>query len=118
MHPEDVTLVNLTPHPIRIYGPGADDSMPPEVVIEPSGSVARIGCDELGAGMSMAGNSHIVVEYGRIEGLPDPRPGVDYVVSLLIALAAKHRNDLLAPYGEVRNNEGTMIGCRFLQRIR
>ena len=35
----------------------------------------------------------------------------------LIALAARGRDDLLAPYVEVRNAEGTMIGCRYLQRV-
>lgn len=27
------------------------------------------------------------------------------------------RDDLLAPYVEVRNEAGTVIGCRYLQRV-
>jgi hypothetical protein len=56
------------------------------------------------------------VEYGHVHDLPQPEPGTDYIVSLVVALAC-HRGDLLAPFVEVRNDEGTMIGCRFLQRV-
>lgn len=58
-----------------------------------------------------------MVEYGHIHALPQPAADTDYVVSLVVALAARGRDDLLAPYLEVRNESGTMVGCRFLQRV-
>jgi hypothetical protein len=69
-------LVNLTPHPIAVYGsrPVEDG---PEEIIEPSGKVGRVATIELGTGMS------------------------------------KHSG----PFVEVRNEQGTMIGCRHLQRV-
>jgi hypothetical protein len=52
-----------------------------------------------------------------VTGRPQPQDGTDYVVSLVVALSVRGRDDLLAPYLEVRNEEGTMIGCRYLQRV-
>jgi hypothetical protein len=111
-----VTLVNLTPHPISIYRDRKVEDGPAEV-IAPSGKVARVAVIELGTGSSRhSGRNYELVEYGHVHDLPQPVPGTDYIVSLVVALAC-HRDDLLAPFVEVRNAEGTMIGCRFLQRI-
>lgn len=110
-------LVNLTPHPIAIYGnrPAEDG---PEEVIPPSGTVVRIATVDLGTNLSAhSGRSYELVEYGHAHDLPQPAAGTDYVVSLVVALAMRGRGDLLAPYLEVRNEQGTMIGCRFLQRV-
>lgn len=110
-------LVNLTPHPIHLYGRRAVEDGP-ELVIPPSGSVARVATIDLGANPSRhSGRLVAWMEYGHVHDLPQPRRGVDYVVSLVVALAARGRDDLLAPYDEVRNAEGTMIGCRLLQRV-
>jgi len=112
-----MSLVNLTPHPIAIYRDREADDGPAEV-IPPSGTVARVAVIELGTNLSPhSGRSYELVEYGHVSGLPQRQPGTDYIVSLVVALAARGRDDLLAPYVEVRNSEGTMIGCRFLQRI-
>lgn len=123
------TLVNLTPHPIRVYGwdaPdrfGSDDEHEPQWVIEPSGTVARIGEIELGT--QHLRNCPVpveYVEYRHANGLPAPHLldsgmyAVWYVVSLALALAAEDRGDLLVPYREVRNADGTVIGCRLLAR--
>lgn len=109
-------IVNLTPHPIALFGnrPVGDG---PEEVIPPSGTVARIATIDLGTNLSAnSGASYELVEYGQAHGLPAPQDGTDYVVSLVVALAVRGRSDLFAPYLEVRNEQGTMIGCRFLQR--
>ena len=56
--------------------------------------------------------------YGQVEGLPDPTPGVIYIVSGMIvsALASQgiHRDDLLVPGMQVRDEAGRVIGCRSL----
>lgn len=108
-------LVNLTPHPIRIFRDGhlrAD----PDLVIAPSGTVARLATIQLGGNQTSDGETYELVEYGHAHDLPAQRDGVTYIVSLVVALAV-HRDDLLAPYGEVRNSEGTMVGCRSLQKV-
>jgi hypothetical protein len=111
-----MSLVNLTPHPIAIYANRPVEDGPAEV-IPPSGKVARVATIELGTNLSPhSGRSYELVEYGHVHDLPQPEPGTDYIVSLVVALAC-HRGDLLAPFVEVRNDEGTMIGCRFLQRV-
>jgi hypothetical protein len=118
-------LVNLTPHPIRVYATGTPDRIDPgehepTVVIEPSADLpaARLGVIDLGTQNLGLGVPVEYVEFGHIER-PPPRPvdGVWYVVSLVVALAQLgQRNDLLVPYLEVRNLEGTVIGCRLLAR--
>lgn len=103
-------LVNLTPHPVAIYGNRAVEDGPVEV-IPPSGTVTRLATIELGTN-----NGYELVQYGHAHDLPQPQPGTEYIVSLVVALAV-HRDDLLAPYVEVRNEQGTMIGCRYLQKV-
>lgn len=109
-------LVNLTPHPVKIYGNRSLEEGPKEV-IPPSGTVARLATIDLGTNLSPNGTcSYELVEYGHAHDLPAKQQGTDYIVSLVVALAV-HRDDLLAPYVEVRNEEGTMVGCRYLQKV-
>jgi hypothetical protein len=108
-------ILNLTPHPIRLYAPEREDGSDDldahlRQVIEPEETPARLATIELGGGMAFE-----MVEYGHATGLPPQRPGVQYIVSLVVALAlADRRGDLLVPYREVRNASGTVIGCRTL----
>jgi hypothetical protein len=53
--------------------------------------------------------------YGRCENLPDPKPGVYYIVSGLIA-SALQRADLLVP-NAVRDENGQIIGCDSFAQI-
>jgi hypothetical protein len=112
-------LVNLTPHPVAVYGNRTIEDGPAEV-IPPSGTIARVAINDLGMSTSRhSGTEFREVEYGDLNGLPAPQEGTDYIVSLVCALAAvrQGRDDLLAPFAEVRNESGTMIGCRYLQRV-
>ena len=109
-----MTLVNLTPHPVAIYRNRSIEEGPDEV-IPPSGTVARLATIDLGTQVSDTA-VYELVEYGHAHDLPPKQDGTDYIVSLVVALAV-HRDDLLAPYTEVRNEEGTMIGCRYLQKV-
>lgn len=107
-------ILNLTPHPIRLYAnereDGIDDLEPHlREVIPPEAKPARLATIELG---TQADGTELV-EYGHTQDLPPKRDGVRYVVSLVVALAvADRRSDLLVPYREVRNSSGTVIGCR------
>lgn len=121
-------LVNLTPHPIRIYGWDVPDRFnlgdhEPHTVLEPSGTVARIGEIELGTQTLRGCDTSVeFVEFHHANGLPPKYDNWDanttwYVVSLALALSmvGEHgRNDLLVPFREIRNPEGTTIGCRTL----
>ncbi|MBD9731189.1 hypothetical protein IGX29_05025 [Streptomyces sp. H28] len=108
-------ILNLTPHPIRLYAPeredGIDDLEPYlREVIEPEPTPARLATFEVSSGMWP-----VLVEYGHAQNLPPKRDGYQYIVSLVVALAlADRRSDLLVPYREVRNASGTVIGCRAL----
>ncbi len=126
-----MSITNLTPHPIRIYGWDVPDKFDPsehepQFVLEPSGAVARIGEIELGT-QTMRGVPVRVeyVEFHHANGLPPKYDNWDnntdwYVVSLALALSLVgenipgRRNDLLVPFREVRNLDGTVIGCRSL----
>lgn len=120
-------ITNLTPHPIRVYGYDVPDRFnlgdyEPTQVFEPSGTVARIGEIELGGDGLLRGADVRVelIEYRHATGLPRKYINWDtntdwYIVSLALALSmAGQRNDLLVPHREVRNLEGTVIGCRAL----
>ncbi|MFD6490691.1 hypothetical protein [Streptomyces sp. NPDC060188] len=108
-------ILNLTPHPIRLYAgereDGIDDLEPHlRKVIEPEETPARLATIELGGGAWPE-----LVEFGHAQNLPPKRDGHRYIVSLVVALAlTDRRDDLLVPYREVRNASGTVIGCRSL----
>lgn len=126
-------LINLTPHPIRIYHPNVPDRIQvdgehePLCTIEPSGRIARVSTDELSSG-AVAQHSGLpiplqYVDYGSVYGLPPfdgsadgETPRTYHLVSTIVALAARGRSDLVAPYREVRDLNGTVIGCRALAK--
>lgn len=67
------------------------------------------------------GSAHIQLDrvvFTTVYGLPAPRKDVFYIVPLVTAIAvqaeAPARTDLLVPYEQVRNAEGTVVGCRTL----
>jgi len=124
-------LVNKTPHPIHIYSQDTPRTgATPEqlaagllATIAPDGPPARLGMIELGtwhyedvwAGDRSIGVGIEGVEYTRVNDLPEPQPGVRYIVSLPVALAcAAKRDDLVSPFLDVRNAEGTVVGCIML----
>jgi hypothetical protein len=53
---------------------------------------------------------------GQVSPLPEPRDGTWYVVSLVVGLAASHRDDLLVVHEYVRDLDGCVIGSRKLAR--
>jgi len=136
-------IVNLTPHPLNIYASNCPDridpiDIKPELTVAASGRVARLAEEPLGTWFTEAFDyegttpaeslTAIAVEgvnYGSVYGLPpldteatdvNLPPRTYYVVSLVVALAAHQRPDLLVPYREVRNMAGSVIGCRQLAR--
>ena len=111
-------VINLTPHPIALHGAdGVVRTLPP------SGKVARVRVervmlDQATPISSETGPIDIAAERPLcIEGLPEPVAGVIYVVSRVVAEAAR-RVDVLCPdtgAGAVRA-DGQIIGTYGLVR--
>jgi len=109
-------LVNLTPHEIKIVG--EDGKI--RLVVPPSGQVARVKTEQQVIG-SVNDIPIVKTEFGDVEGLPEPREGVYYIVATLVAQAMKgKREDVVAPdtspQGVVRDSEGKIVGVKRFQR--
>lgn len=118
-----MTIRNLTPHPIRIYHPDTPDQLDDPTIgfvlaIPPEEPPARVGSTEvdLGGPIEFEGRAipTVLITYRCVDDLPAPTPGVQLIVSPAVAVAAHGRSDLLVPYAEVRNEIGTVVGCRRL----
>ena len=74
--------INCTPHVIRL---NSGEEFPP------SGNIARVtsSYEEISPGIFR-------VEYGEVQGLPDPKPGTRYIVSAMVA-GATDRGDVVVP---------------------
>lgn len=103
---DEVKFVNLTPHEIVVMGE-------PEVRVPPSGDVARVSVvtEPLG---SIGGVPAFIERSGPVEGLPEPRDGVIYIVSTLVRVAVPRRVDVASPGQLVRDPDGRPVGCRGL----
>ena len=107
-----MTIINMTPHDICII-----QQEKTVRVIPASGVVAR--CDMLR--QAQASLDHIPayrVTYGAVQGLPEAKEGIFYIVSSIVALAMRgQRNDLLVPLDFVRDDAGRILGCQALAHI-
>ena len=77
------TYINLTPHAIRLND-GRE--------FPPSGTVARVSASYT----PFDGDGVCQAVFGQVQGLPAPQPGVIYIVSALVAQAAR-REDVVSP---------------------
>lgn len=117
---ERLELVNLTPHDVTIV---ADDGSEQTLTYPRTGRVAR-AVEHRTRGHALADNMSVgtmTVRYDGVENLPDPVPGVGYVVSVLTAMAAQMTgrgvDDLYYPGGLVRDIAGRVIGCEALYQL-
>lgn len=106
-------IINLTPHDVTVMP--ADDAE--AVTFLASGEFARVR-EHLGGEVWIATDAGQVplqqLTYGdQVDGLPDPSPGMLYLVSRLTALSVR-RDDLVFPQGELRDDNGQIVGCRAL----
>lgn len=124
-------IINATPHKIDIFAATAPEIIEttpagipahrPILIIPASGTVARLEERVVDDGRRLKGAEAMpsgitIVNYGVVTGLPDVRAFTWVVVSLACALALPDRPDLLVPWRQVRNKQGTIIGCRGLAR--
>lgn len=114
---ETTQVINLTPHTINLV---AEDGT--QLLSLESQGVARVASTtevvgHLQVGEVVVPQTHTT--FGEVEGLPDPEPGVGYIVSnMVISALVQHgrldRNDLFTPGLQVRDEQGRVIGCRSL----
>ena len=94
-------FINLTPHGINIIQ---------KRFIEPSGTVAR--CTEITENAGRAGGVPLIYRhYSDVEGLPEPKNDVMYIVSHMVRVALPERKDLVSPGNLLRDCDGNIIGC-------
>ena len=113
-----MTLINLTPHAVTICALHGF----PILTVPTSGAVAQCRVERWHDERIMVGVLHIhipiaVPEYSDIEGLPDPEPGVGYIVSAMVRQASG-RPDVFSPGDAIRDDQGHVIGCRGLDANR
>ena len=93
-----VKFINLTPHTINLTNGAAYAA---------SGVVARVGSTHT----PFNENKIASIEWGEVTGLPAPQDGVLYIVSALVAQAAK-RPDVVSPasgHPDVVRKDGQIV---------
>lgn len=101
-------LINLTPHEICEATTGKK--------FPASGIVARVSVQYSPAG-ELNGIPLFSARFGEVEGLPEPKEGVVFIVSSMVLEAIREkRSDIVAPGDLVRDQNGNPIGCRGLKK--
>jgi hypothetical protein len=119
--------VNLTPHPLHLYPSDTPDRIAPGSVAptrtippSPAHPPTRLGHTVVGTGFCLDGVVVEDVAFGAEAGhtttLPEPAAGTWFIVSLVVGIAARDRDDLLVPHAYVRDLSGSVIGSRKLAR--
>jgi hypothetical protein len=101
-----VKIINLTPHEINIFNENGDELV---MSVEPSGTIARIATERERI-MYILDVPIFITKTGQAEGLPEPKPGIIYIVSGMFRSHAG-RSDLYQPGELLRDDEGRPIGC-------
>lgn len=109
---------NLTPHAIHVLG--EDNQV--VLTLPASGVVARAATSRSCVGTVDVDGVAVPVpvnatSFGDVTGLPDPQPGVAFVVSAITAQAVRDRDDVFIVDDSVRDADGRIIGCRALARV-
>lgn len=102
-----MNFINMTPHALNIIQ--EDGSV---YTLPASGQVARVDVNRKVAYV-MDGIEIYETVWGDVIGLPERQHDTAYIVSALVAQAAK-RSDVYSPGELVRNEAGQVIGCRGL----
>jgi hypothetical protein len=110
-------IVNLTPHALNLHGTDATSELATLVItVPPSGTVARLAVSRKAIATVTFNGVKIGIcqsSFGDITGLPVPEAGTVFVVSALVAEAAK-RADVFSPGELVRDEVGVVIGANGL----
>ena len=106
-------LINCMPHDVTILTAGGP------IVLPPSGTLPRCAEEHTplqALSVDGIGVNVVKVSYGDITDLPEQVDDTYHIVSLLVAQAAPHRDDLLSPAQTVRGDGGQIVGCKVLAR--
>jgi hypothetical protein len=107
--------INLTPHDVVVRD--HDDLT---TTYPASGTVARV-FEAIEAEPSPDGHRRVVVHLGDIEGLPAPRDGAVFIVSMpcamALAAAGVRRPDVVYPHHLYRDAAGRIVGADQFARI-
>ena len=98
-------IINLTPHDISLMRNGQVVEIFPASRMPARVSVATEIVGEIN-GFEVRRNV-----YGQVVNLPERVEGTVYIVSALVAQAAKDRDDIFVTDGAVRDADGRIIGC-------
>lgn len=120
------TIINCTPHAVTlidstsvVFNPSNrhwEGTPVVKATFAPSGILPRCRQTEEVCG-EIDGIEVVKTVFGEVEGLPEPVEGTFYIVSSLVAQAAKGRDDLLIPGRCVRNEAGQVLGCTCFGRV-
>lgn len=103
--------INKTPHTVTVMHPDGSgvDSYPPDDKRNPCRLTEELdGEDEYG---------HPLLRIVSVEGLDEPRDGVQYIVSKYVALyLAEMRGDLVFPDGLMKDRDGAVFACTGLAK--
>lgn len=102
-------FVNLTPHALNIERPDM-----PNLIIPPSGDVARVATDRVSCGTIGSGIPVELSVLSDVTGLPEPADDTVYIVSGMVLDRVQNRMDVFAPGALVRDSAGRVAGCRGL----
>lgn len=100
---EKKRFVNLTPHNVNIMRGDQGN-----LIVPPSGLVSRVMKNLVKDKVN--GVEVVSFNYGEIKGLPTPQAGVIYIVSDMVAQAAK-RPDVMSPWGLQKDEKGSVVSC-------
>ncbi len=101
-------IVNLTAHEVVIVQGDR------QVTIKSAGPVARRESRQVAVGTVEVEGLEVTIlrtVIGDTLNLPDPAPGVWYIVSRVLAEANRDREDLLVPECMVRDRSNNIVGC-------
>lgn len=107
------TIINLTPHPVIVQRTSTSGTVTFPACKDPARvwNDYRPQCTVKDVLIHRAAN---VVEYS----VPEPVPGVGYIVSGIVAKALKRkRQDLLVPFDVHKNTSGEVVYCDSLLRV-
>src|SRR5690554_5215101 len=110
----NINVVNCTPHDVNLVTEKGSITFPR------SGIIPRL--TESQKKINSVNSNGIEIDiiaksFLEPEGLPEPKEGTIYIVSALVAGAAKDRDDLVIPNDIIRDDKGNIIGCKNLAKI-
>ena len=124
-----MTIINLTPHEIKIVWENTRDMedgqlyiQKPELVLPASDKPARVTQDVVCTGYISRLNYLPIYsyEFGEVVNLPEPESGTIYIVSKMVAEAVAantNRDDVFIVAETIRDASGRIIGCKGISRL-